>query len=258
MTSLARKQLLAKRQKAKVGSAVPHFCLLPFYFCLMKNPIIAPSILAADFTRLQAEFDLVNRSEADWFHLDVMDGRFVPNISFGMFVVEAMKKMAQKPLDVHLMILEPEKYVEDFRKAGADVITVHYEACPHLHRNIQQIKATGAKAGVALNPHTPVSVLEDLLENIDLVCMMSVNPGFGGQKFIYRTLPRIQKLKEMIISQNAKTLIEIDGGVGLQNAQRILQAGADVLVAGSSVFKADDPEGVISRMKALSKEAVFV
>lgn len=223
----------------------------------MKSPIIAPSILAADFTRLQAEFDLVNRSEADWFHLDVMDGRFVPNITFGMFVVEAMKKMAQKPLDVHLMILEPEKYVEEFRQAGADVITVHYEACPNLHRNVQQIKATGAKAGVALNPHTPVSVLEDLLEDLDLVCLMSVNPGFGGQKFIYQSIPKIQKLKEMITAQNARTLIEMDGGIGLQNAQRCLQAGADVLVAGSSVFKADDPEGVISKLKALDRTTVF-
>jgi ribulose-phosphate 3-epimerase len=221
----------------------------------MKH-LIAPSILAADFTRLQADFDLVNRSEADWFHLDVMDGRFVPNITFGPFIIEAMKRMAQKPLDVHLMILEPENYIEDFRKAGADLITVHYEACPHLHRTVQQIKATGAKAGVALNPHTPVSVLEDILEELDLVCVMSVNPGFGGQKFIYQTLPKIRKLKDMLIVQNAHALIEVDGGVGLQNAEKLLQAGADVLVAGSSVFKAENPEWVISQMKLIGKTAL--
>jgi ribulose-phosphate 3-epimerase len=223
----------------------------------MKH-LIAPSILAADFTKLQAEFDLVNRSEADWFHLDVMDGRFVPNITFGMFIIEAMKKMAEKPLDVHLMIVEPEKYVEEFQRAGADVITVHYEACPHLHRTVQQIKATGAKAGVALNPHTSVSVLEDLLEDIDLVCLMSVNPGFGGQKFIYQTIPKIRKLKEMIIVRNVHALIEVDGGVGLQNAEACLQAGTDVLVAGSSIFKAGDPQGVISNMKSIGKNTRMV
>jgi len=165
--------------------------------------------------------------------------------------VEAMAKMAQKPLDVHLMIVEPERYIEQFRAAGAEVITVHYEACPHLHRTIQQIKATGAKAGVALNPHTPVSVLEDLIEDLDLVCLMSVNPGFGGQKFIYQTLPKTQKLREMIDVHNAATLIEIDGGVGLQNAESLLKAGANVLVAGSSVFASKDPEATISAMKAL-------
>jgi ribulose-phosphate 3-epimerase len=220
----------------------------------MKQHLIAPSVLAADFTRLQEEFDLVNRSEADWFHLDVMDGRFVPNITFGMFIVEAMKQMAAKPLDLHLMILEPERYIEDFRKAGADVITVHYEACTHLHRTIQQIKSTGAKAGVALNPHTPVSLLEDVLEDLDLVCLMSVNPGFGGQKFIYQTLPKVRKLKDMLIERNATALIEIDGGVGLQNAEKLLQAGADVLVAGSSVFKAENPVQVIAQLKAIGRE----
>ncbi len=224
----------------------------------MKSHLIAPSVLAADFTKLEAEFELVNRSQADWFHLDVMDGRFVPNITFGMFVVAAMKKMAQKPLDVHLMIVEPEKYIEAFREAGADVITVHYEACPHLHRSVQQIKASGARAGVALNPHTPVHVLEDLLEEIDLVCLMSVNPGFGGQKFIYQTIPKIRKLKDMIVMQNARTLIEIDGGVGLQNAEKLLQAGANVLVAGSSVFGAEDPVEVIARLKAIGSEGVLV
>ena len=223
----------------------------------MKH-LIAPSVLAADFTNLQAEFDLVNRSEADWFHVDVMDGRFVPNISFGMFIVDFMKKMAKKPLDVHLMIVEPEKYIEEFRKAGADVISVHYEACPNLHRTLQQIKESGAKAGVALNPHTPVHVLEDILEETDLVCLMSVNPGFGGQKFIYHTIPKIRKLKQMIIEQNTRTLIEVDGGVGLQNAEEILKAGANVLVAGSSVFKAANPEEVISKMKAIGEPVKMV
>jgi ribulose-phosphate 3-epimerase len=215
--------------------------------------LIAPSVLAADFTRLADDIAMVNRSEADWFHLDVMDGRFVPNITFGMFIIEAISKMATKPLDVHLMIVEPEKYIEQFKSAGADVITVHYEACPHLHRTLQQIKATGAKAGVALNPHTPVSVLEDLIEDIDLVCLMSVNPGFGGQRFIYQTIPKIRKLREMIVTANASTLIEIDGGVGLQNAESLLQAGADVLVAGSSVFGAKDPEATVKALKAFEK-----
>lgn len=225
---------------------------------MTRKHLIAPSVLAADFRNLQAAFDLVNHSEADWFHVDVMDGRFVPNISFGMFIVEFMKDMAQKPLDVHLMIAEPEKYIEEFRKAGADVITVHYEACPHLHRTLQQIKETGAKAGVALNPHTPVHLLEDILEETDLVLIMSVNPGFGGQKFIYQSIPKIKKLKEMIIEQNTNTLIEVDGGVGLQNAEQLLRAGADVLVAGSSIFKAADPTGVISEMKAIGKPVLMV
>ncbi len=220
--------------------------------------LVAPSVLAADFTHLAEAFEMVNKSQADWFHLDVMDGRFVPNISFGMFVIEAMKKMAKKPLDVHLMIVEPERYIERFREAGADVISVHYEACPHLHRTIQQIKATGAKAGVALNPHTPVGHLENLLEAIDLVCLMSVNPGFGGQKFIYQTLPKVRKLKQMITEKNATLLIEIDGGVGLQNAEVLLQAGANVLVAGSSVFKAEKPAEVIAKMKAIGGKTWMV
>jgi ribulose-phosphate 3-epimerase len=223
----------------------------------MRQHLLAPSLLAADFTRLADDMAMVNRSMADWFHVDVMDGRFVPNITFGMFIVEAMKKLAQKPLDVHLMIVEPEKYIEPFRAAGAEVITVHYEACPHLHRTIQQIKATGAKAGVALNPHTPVSVLEDILEDLDLVCLMSVNPGFGGQKFIYQTLPKTQKLRQMIEERNTTTLIEIDGGVGLQNAESLIRAGADVLVAGSSVFAAKDPEATIRALKTIMEETLI-
>ena len=217
----------------------------------MKH-LIAPSVLAADFTNLRAEIEMVNASEADWFHLDVMDGRFVPNITFGMMIIEAIRKMATKPLDVHLMIVEPEKYIESFRKAGADVITVHYEVCPNLHRTLQQIRATGAKVGVALNPHTPVTVLEDVLEMLDLVCLMSVNPGFGGQKFIYQTLNKIRKLRTMMDERNIDCHIEIDGGVGLQNAEVILQAGADVLVAGSSVFNAENPTKAIADFKAIS------
>ena len=220
----------------------------------MRPTIIAPSILAADFTKLSEEIQLINESQADWFHLDVMDGRFVPNISFGMMIIDAIHKLAKKPLDVHLMIVEPEKYIEQFRAVGADSITVHYEACPHLHRTIEQIKATGAKAGVALNPHTPVCLLEDILEMTDLVCIMSVNPGFGGQKFIYQTIPKIKKLRQMIDERNTGTMIEIDGGVGLQNAAAILQAGANVLVAGSSVFGAKDPHKVIMTMKHILEE----
>lgn len=223
----------------------------------MKH-LVAPSVLAANYRNLQADFDMVNRSEADWFHVDIMDGRFVPNISFGMFIVEFMKGMAEKPLDVHLMILEPEKYIESFRKAGADVITVHYETCPHLHRTIQQIKETGAKASVALNPHTPVSLLEDVIEDLDMVLLMSVNPGFGGQKFIYNTIPKIRQLREMITMKNTNTLIEIDGGVGLQNAEEILRAGANVLVAGSSVFASQSPSDTIAKLKAIGKDGVWV
>ena len=219
----------------------------------MKH-LIAPSVLAADFTKLADEIALVNQSEADWFHFDVMDGRFVPNISFGFPILEAVKKLATKPIDVHLMILEPEKYIEDFRKAGADIITVHIEACPHLHRTLQQIRATGAKAGIAVNPHTSVSLLEDVLEDADLFCLMSVNPGFGGQKFIYRTLHKTRMLRAMLDERNLSAYIEIDGGVGLQNAEVLLQAGADVLVAGSSVFKAQNPTETIAQLKALSSD----
>ena len=216
----------------------------------MKQHLIAPSILAADFTKLATEIEMVNFSAADWLHVDIMDGRFVPNISFGMFVVEAINRVSRKPLDVHLMIVEPEKYIDAFRQAGAQTITVHAEACPHLHRTIHQIKETGALAGVALNPHTPPEILEYVLEDLDMVLVMSVNPGFGGQKFIYQTLPKVRRLREMIIAANSKALIEIDGGVGLQNAEALLQAGADVLVAGNSVFGAQDPLATIRALKA--------
>ncbi len=222
----------------------------------MRTHLVAPSLLAADFAHLDREVAMVEQSRADWHHLDVMDGRFVPNITFGMFIVKAIRRLASKPLDVHLMIVEPERYVEQFREAGADIITVHYEACTHLHRVIEQIKATGAMAGVAVNPHTSVELLDDVLEDIDLVCLMSVNPGYGGQKFIYRSIPRIMRLREMAMVRNLAPLIEVDGGVGLQNAEKILQAGADVLVAGSSVFGAENPTEAIARLKDIGKEVL--
>lgn len=211
--------------------------------------IIAPSFLASNFLRLEDECSMVNQSEAEWFHLDVMDGRFVPNISFGLPVIEAIRKATSKVCDVHLMIEEPGLYAEAFKKAGADNLTVHYEACPHLHRNIQQIRNLGMKAGVALNPHTPVSLLKDILADVDLVCLMSVNPGFGGQTFIPHTLNRIRELKDMILASGSSALIEIDGGVTEANASAIAGAGADVLVAGSTVFSSADPIGTISRLK---------
>lgn len=220
--------------------------------------LVAPSLLAADFTRLDREIGMVNDSEADWLHLDVMDGRFVPNITFGMLLVEAARRLCSKPLDVHLMIVEPERYIESFREAGADIITVHYEACPHLHRTLQQIRATGAKAGVALNPSTSVDLLDDVLEDADLVCLMSVNPGFGGQKFIYRTLHKIKALRDKLTERNLPALIEIDGGVGLQNAEAIIRAGAHVLVAGSSVFGAEDPRDAVSRIRRAGQESMLV
>jgi len=216
-------------------------------------PIIAPSILSANFLHLEKDIELINNSEADWFHLDVMDGRFVPNISFGLPVIAAMKKKAQKPFDVHLMIVEPEKYFEDFAKAGADILSVHYEASVHLHRSLQAIKALGMKAGVAINPHTPVHLLEDVIGDIDLVCMMSVNPGFGGQKFIPRTFDKVRALKEIINRTCAGTLIEIDGGVTLENAPELLKAGADVLVAGNTVFSATNPTETIKMLKQAGK-----
>lgn len=215
--------------------------------------IIAPSILSANFLHLERDIEMINKSEADWFHLDVMDGRFVPNISFGLPVIAAMKKAAQKTFDVHLMIVEPEKYFEDFAKSGADILTVHLEASTHLHRSLQAIKALGMKAGVAINPHTPVSLLEDTIQDIDLICMMSVNPGFGGQKFIPQTMNKIKALKDIIVRNNASTLIEIDGGVTLDNALSILQAGADVLVAGNTVFASPNPTETIQQLKAIEK-----
>ncbi|WP_299822207.1 ribulose-phosphate 3-epimerase [uncultured Pontibacter sp.] len=216
------------------------------------RPIIAPSVLASDFANLQSEVEMLNKSQADWLHIDIMDGRFVPNISFGFPVMEAIKKYAQKPMDVHLMIVEPELYIERFREAGAETITVHIEACNHLHRTIQQIKATGAKAGVAVNPHTSVQLLDDVIEDLDLVCLMSVNPGFGGQKFIQNTYRKIEALKNLIISRNSNALIEIDGGVNENNAPQLLQKGADVLVAGSFVFSSADPIQTIANLKKSS------
>lgn len=223
----------------------------------MKNFLLAPSLLASDFANLQREIEMINDSEADWFHIDVMDGKFVPNISFGQPVVKAIGKHAKKPLDVHLMIEEPGRYVEDFREAGAEIITVHVEACMHLHRNITQIKELGAKAGVALNPHTSLSSIEEIIEIADLILIMSVNPGFGGQKFIYQSIPKVKKLRQMIDERNSECLIEIDGGVGLHNAELIANAGCDVLVAGSSVFGNPDPKLAIKRFKNIIEDAKF-
>lgn len=217
----------------------------------MNVPIVAPSILASDFANLQKEITMINDSVADWIHVDIMDGVFVPNISMGLPVVHAVKKHARKPLDVHLMIVQPERYIESFREAGAEIISVHAEACTHLHRTVQQIKAAGAKAGVALNPHTPVSVLSEVISDIDLVCIMSVNPGFGGQKFIQNTYNKIRELSAMIAKKNAKVLIEIDGGVNEANAKDLIEAGAHVLVAGNFVFTSTDPKKTISKLKSL-------
>ena len=213
--------------------------------------IVSPSLLSADFLHLSKDIEMVNHSQADWFHLDIMDGVFVPNISYGLPVVSQIKKMATKPLDVHLMIVQPERYVEAFHKAGADILTVHYEACTHLHRTIQQIKAQGMKAGVSLNPHTPVSLLEDVIEDIDVVLLMSVNPGFGGQSFIEQTINKVDKLKRLVMESNSHTLIEIDGGVNFETGKRLVNAGADALVAGSFVFNSPDPEANIKGLKEL-------
>lgn len=215
----------------------------------MKNKIIAPSMLAADFGNLQRDTEMVNESKADWFHIDIMDGVFVPNISYGMPVLKAIGKHAKKPLDVHLMIVDPDRYIKHFADLGAEVLTVHYEACTHLHRSLQAIKAEGMKAGVALNPHTPVSVLEDVIEDIDLVLIMSVNPGFGGQKFIENTYKKVSQLKAMIDAHNASTLIEVDGGVNANNAPALIEAGADALVAGSFVFSSESPIDTIANLK---------
>jgi ribulose-phosphate 3-epimerase len=217
----------------------------------MPQSLVAPSVLASDFANLQKEITMINESQADWIHVDIMDGVFVPNLSMGIPVVEAIKRHAKKPLDVHLMIVEPGRYVETFRKAGADIISVHVEACPHLHRNIEQIKALGCKAGVAVNPHTSIQELENVIADIDLVCIMSVNPGFGGQKFISHTYEKVKQLKKMIANAGSKALIEIDGGVNIQNAKPLIDAGADVLVAGNFVFSAADPKDVIRQLKSI-------
>lgn len=213
------------------------------------KPLIAPSLLSADFLNLSDDIEMVNRSEADWFHCDVMDGIFVPNISFGLPVISAIKRKAEKPLDVHLMIQHPERFIKDFKNAGANLLSVHYEVCTHLHRTLQEIKNLNMKAGIVLNPHTPVSVLESILSEADFVLLMSVNPGFGGQTFIPETVNKIKALKEMILKRNLQTLIEVDGGIGLDNARLLIEAGADILVSGNAVFKSPDPSRTIKLLK---------
>ena len=218
----------------------------------MKRHLIAPSVLAADFSNLQRDIEMINESEADWFHIDIMDGVFVPNISFGMPVLRDIKKHAKKTLDVHLMIVNPDQYIETFASLGADILTVHYEACTHMHRTIQAIKATGMKAGIALNPHSSVNQLKDVIKDIDLVCLMSVNPGFGGQSFIENTYNKVKELKELIQSTGSDCQIEIDGGVTNENAEKLVHAGANILVAGSYVFKSSNPTETISKLSKLS------
>ncbi|MGL2987241.1 ribulose-phosphate 3-epimerase [Flavobacterium sp. RSSA_27] len=219
---------------------------------MSKNTIIAPSVLAADFANLQRDIEMINNSQADWFHIDIMDGVFVPNISFGMPVLEAIAKHASKTIDVHLMIVDPDRYIKTFADLGANVLTVHYEACNHLHRTLQAIKAEGMLAGVAINPHTSIDLLENIINDIDLVCIMSVNPGFGGQSFIENTYNKVTKLKDLIIQKGANTIIEIDGGVTNKNARALVEAGADVLVAGSFVFKAENPTATITDLKQIT------
>ncbi|WP_026914339.1 ribulose-phosphate 3-epimerase [Christiangramia portivictoriae] len=218
----------------------------------MSTTLIAPSVLASDFGNLQRDVEMINQSEADWFHIDIMDGVFVPNISFGMPVLKAISQHATKTIDVHLMIVDPDRYIKEFAALGANILTVHYEACTHLHRTLQAIKAEGMKAGVAINPHTNVDLLKDVIQDIDLVCIMSVNPGFGGQSFIENTFKKVKKLKEIIVTNNATTLIEIDGGVTDKNAAELSNAGADVLVAGSFVFKSDDQPGTIKNLRSIA------
>jgi len=215
--------------------------------------LIAPSVLSADFGHLQRDCEMLNRSEADWFHVDIMDGVFVPNMSFGFPVLKSIQKAAQKPLDVHLMIVDPDRYVEEFKNHGAYQISVHIEACTHLHRSVQKIRSLGCKAGVALNPHTSVQQLEDVIADVDVVVLMSVNPGFGGQKFIENTYSKTQRLKDLIIRKNSSALIEIDGGVNIENAPRLIACGADVLVAGNFVFASDNPVGTIAQLKGIKK-----